>query len=293
MALPVNLKDTLTVARFDYRNLVRSAPGVIFLIVYLLVVVQLGTISIDMIPLGVKSSPMCKLPEGSAPTKVKDKIRRNLPPFANVSPAAWRVLECDRPVVMSVFFLFSLLLVPCLVLLLSFNQVAGYLHRKSIRYILPKTGRLELYLGLFLSNLKFFTVVSGAVTVAVTLGWLIVGRNIALGTVLLFSTRIFIALWLSAVPLIAFMSMVAAATARPIWAFFIGFFGYLVLDIVAFFAAYKTEYAKVVFYLLPLEAKWWFAYPSLGRFLGAAALMVCYTAAYLAIGWVFLRRRNV
>ncbi len=34
MALPVNLKDTLIVTRFDYRNLVRSAPGVIFLVVF-------------------------------------------------------------------------------------------------------------------------------------------------------------------------------------------------------------------------------------------------------------------
>jgi len=303
MALPVNLKDVLTVARFDYRNLVRSGPGVIFLIVYLLVVVQLGTYSIDKIGKIVQSSSMCKKVPTNAPGAVKKQVRqvkqskeafrKNIPPFSNVSPEAWAFLECERPVVMSVFFLFALLLVPFLVLLLSFNQVAGYLHRKSIRYILPKTGRAELYLGLFLSNLKFFTVVSGAVTVAVTLGWLIVDRNLALGTVLLFSTRIFIALWLSAVPLIAFMSMVAAVTARPIWSFFMGFFGYLILDIVAFFAAYKTEYAKVIFYLLPLEAKWWFAYPSLGRFLGAAALMVCYTAAYLAIGWAFLRRRNV
>lgn len=294
MALPVNLKDTLIVTRFDYRNLVRSAPGVIFLVVYLFVVVQLGAISIDLIPFKAdKPSPMCQLPAGSAPTEVKDKIQRALPPFSNVSPETWRFLECERPVVMSVFFLIALLVVPFLVLLLSFNQVAGYLHRKSIRYILPKTGRAELYLGLFLSNLKFFSVVSGAVTFAVTLGWLIVGRNLAFGTVLLFSARIFAALWLSAVPLIAFMSMMAAAVGRPSGTFFLGVGFYLAVDIIGFFAARQTEYAKVLFYVIPLEVKYWFAYPSLGRFLGAAVLMLCYTAAYLAIGWLFLRRRNV
>lgn len=294
MALPVNLKDTLLVTRFDYRNLVRSAPGVIFLVVYLFVVVQLGAVSIDLIPIAAdKTSPMCKLPAGSAPSKVKDKIQRALPPFSNVSPEALRFLECERPVVMSVFFLIALLVVPFLVLLLSFNQVAGYLHRKSIRYILPKTGRAELYLGLFLSNLKFFTVVSGAVTLAVTLGWLIVGRNLALGTVLLFSMQIFAALWLSAVPLIAFMSMMAAAVGRPSGSIFLGVGFYLAVDIIGFFASRQTEYAKVLFYVIPLEVKYWFAYPSLGRFLGAAVLMLCYTAAYLAIGWLFLRRRNV
>ncbi len=294
MGLPVNLKDTLIITRFDYRNLVRSAPGVIFLVIYLFIVVQLGTISIDLIPFAAdKPSPMCKLPAGSTPSKVKDKIQTSVPPFSNVSPEAWRFLECERPVVMSVFFLIALFVVPFLVVLLSFNQVSGYLHRKSIRYILPKTGRLELYLGLFLSNLKFFTVVSGAVTLAVTLGWLIVGRNLAFGTVLLFSIRIFVALWLSAVPLIAFMSMIAAMFGRPIVSFFVGFFGYLGLDIVAGLAVRSTEYAKVLFYVLPLEAKYWFAYPSFGRFLGAAVLMLVYTAAYLAIGWAFLRRRNV
>ncbi len=294
MALPVNLKDTLIVTRFDYSNLVRSAPGVIFLVVYLFVVVQLGAISIDLIPFQAdKPSPMCKLPPGSQPTQVKDKIQTSIPPFSNVSPEAWRFLECERPVVMSVFFLISIMVVPFLVLLLSFNQVAGYLHRKSIRYILPKTGRLELYLGLFLSNLKFFTVVSGAVTAAVTLGWLIVGKNLAMGTMLLFSARIFIALWLSAVPLIAFMAMMAAAVGKPTGTFFLGVGFYLAVDIIGFFVSRQTEYAKVLFYVLPLEAKYWFAYPSFGHFLGAAVLMLVYTVVYLAIGWVFLRRRNV
>ncbi len=293
MGLPVNLKDTLIVTRFDYRNLVRSGPGVIFLVVYLFVVVQLGAVSIDLIPFGAKENPMCKLPAGSAPSKVKDKLQRAIPPFSNVSPEALRFLECERPVVMSVFFLFSLFGVPFLVLLLSFNQVAGYLHRKSIRYILPKTGRLELYLGLFLSNLKFFTVVSGAVTLAVSLGWLIVGRNLAFGTVLLFSVQIFIALWLSAVPLIAFMSMMAAMVGKPTGTFFLGVGFYLAVDIIGGLMSRQTEYAKIFFYVLPLEAKYWFAYPSVGHFLGAAALMVCYTVAYLAIGWAFLRRRNV
>ena len=293
MGLPVNLKDTLIVTRFDYRNLVRSGPGVIFLVVYLFVVVQLGAISIDLIPFGAAESPMCKLPTDSAPTKVKDKIQKSIPPFSNVSPEAWRFLECERPVVMSVFFLIALFVVPFLVLLLSFNQVAGYLHRKSIRYILPKTGRLELYLGLFLSNLKFFTVVSGAVTAAVTLGWLIVGRNLELGTVLLFSVQIFAALWLSAVPLIAFMSMMAAMVGKPTGTFFLGVGFYLAVDIIGGLMSRQSEYAKIFFYVLPLEAKYWFAYPSFGHFLGAAVLMVVYTAAYLAIGWAFLRRRNV
>ncbi len=294
MALPVNIQDTLIVTRFDYRNLVRSAPGVIFLVVYLFVVVQLGAISIDLIPVGASEpSPMCKLPTGSAPDRIKDKIQRSIPPFSNVSPQAWRYLECERPVVMSVFFLIALFVVPFLVLLLSFNQVAGYLHRRSIRYILPKTGRAELYLGLFLSNLKFFTVVSGAVTAAVTLGWLIVGRSLPLGTVLLFSAQIFAALWLSAVPLIAFMAMMAAAVGKPTGTFFLGVGFYLAVDIAGGLISRQTEYAKVLFYVIPLEVKYWFAYPSLGRFLGAAVLMLCYTVAYLAIGWGFLRRRNV
>jgi hypothetical protein len=65
------------------------------------------------------------------------------------------------------------------------------------------------------------------------------------------------------------------------------------LDLIGFFMSRQSEYAKIFFYVIPLEAKYWFAYPSWGHFLGAAVLMVCYTAAYLAIGWLFLRRRNV
>lgn len=293
MGVPVNLKDTLIVTRFDYRNLVRSAPGVIFLVAYLMVLVRLGSLSIDIIPLGVKKNPMCQLPAGSAPQQVKTKIQKAIPFMGNLSPEAMRFLECERPVVMSFFFLLSLFVVPFLVLLLSFNQVAGYLNRKSIRYILPKTGRLELYLGLFVSNLKFFTIVSALVSFAVTLGWLIVGRDLAFGTVVLFSGRIFLSLWLSAVPLIAFMSMMAAIAGTPTRTIFLGGGAYLGLGVVGYFAAQQSEYGQLFNYVLPMEIKYWFAYPSVGRFLGATVLMLCYTAAYLAIGWAFLRRRNV
>ena len=38
----MNLRETKIVARFDYKNLVRSAPGVTFLILYLYVAINLG-----------------------------------------------------------------------------------------------------------------------------------------------------------------------------------------------------------------------------------------------------------
>ncbi|MFH2007185.1 MAG: hypothetical protein ABI333_11410 [bacterium] len=289
----LNLKDTLTVARFDYRNLVRSAPGVIFLILYLFIVWQVGAASVDMIPLGVKKSPTCELGKDHVATKVEDKVQQNIPPFSNVSTDTWRHMMCDRPVVMSVFFLIALFIGPPICLLLAFIQVGGYLHRKSIRYILPKTGRLELYLGLFLSNLKFFTVVSGAVTVIVTLGWILVGRDLSTIAVLGYSMRIFLALWLSSVPLIAFMAMVAGLVGSPGWTLLIGGLYYLLSDVIGYFMAKQSEYANVVFYLLPLNPKYWFAQPGVGPFLGAAVVMLLYTAGYLALGWVFLRRRNV
>ena len=289
----LNLKDTLTVARFDYRNLVRSAPGVIFLILYLFVVWQVGAASVDLIPLGVKKSPTCELGKDHVVTKVEDKVQQNIPPFSNVSTDTWRHMMCDRPVVMSVFFLIALFVGPPLCLLLAFIQVGGYLHRKSIRYILPKTGRLELYLGLFLSNLKFFTVVSGVVTLVVTLGWVLVGRDLSTVTVLAYSLRIFLALWLSSVPLIAFMAMMAAFVGSPIGTFFLGVGAYLLLDIIGFFMVRQSEYANIVFYLLPLNAKYWFAHQGVGPFLGATVVMLAYTVAYLALGWLFLRRRNV
>lgn len=288
-----NVKDTLTVARFDYRNLVRSAPGVIFLILYLFVVWQVGAASVDMIPLGVKRSPTCEFGKDHVATKVEDKVQQNIPPFSNVSTDTWRHMMCDRPVVMSVFFLIALFIGPPLCLLLAFIQVGGYLHRKSIRFILPKTGRLELYLGLFLSNLKFFTVVSGAVTLVTTLGWVLVGRELSTVSVLAYSMRIFLALWLSSVPLIAFMAMVAALVGSPGWTFVIGGLYYLLSDVIAFFMVKQTEYANVVFYFLPLNPKYWFAQPGVGPFLGATVVMLAYTVGYLGLGWLFLRRRNV
>jgi hypothetical protein len=206
---------------------------------------------------------------------------------------ALRFLVFERPVAMSAFFLVCLLAMPILVQVLAFNQVSGYVSRRSIRYIVPKTGRFELYLGLFASNLVFFTVVSGALTAVMTIGWVLADQHVGAGMVIAYSLRILVGIWLACVPMIAFMSMFAAMTGSPVATIFIGAGAYALINIAGTLVTRQTKWGQIFFYVLPLEVKYWFAYPGVGRFLGAAVLMLVYTAAYLAIGWFFLRRRNI
>lgn len=283
----MNLREAKTVTRFDYRNLVRSGPGVVFLVIYLLIAVLLGTALADVLRQHGGAGA-----HGGA-QRLSGATVAVFAWFVGNKPDVIKFLVLDRPPVMSLYFLGCLLGMPILVLFLSFNQISGYVSRRTIRYIIPKTGRLELYLGLFTSNLLFFTVVSGALAAVMTVGWALVAKDVGASTVILYSLRIFLSVWLSSVPLIAFMSMIAALTGSPVATMFLGLGAYGVIDIAGWYLTKQTEWGVILHYLLPLEAKYWFAYPGVGRYLGAAALMAVYTGAYLALGWAFLRRRDL
>ena len=106
-------KDILIVTRFDLRNLVRSAPGVLFLVLYLWAAVQLGTAMVDSAALleraGSSGAARDLMLSGLA-----DTVKLFLP-----AEEAVRFLVYDRPLAMSAYFIISLFAVPVLVLLLA------------------------------------------------------------------------------------------------------------------------------------------------------------------------------
>lgn len=289
----MNLREAKIITRFDYKNLVRSAPGVTFLILYLYIAITLGAWLAEQLRgtqiLGVGS----EIDPEAARQAMNTVLARIVSWFLGGKEDVVKFLVFDRPVAMSAFFLLSLLIMPILVMFLSFNQVSGYVSRKSIRYIIPKTGRLELYLGLFASNLLFFSAVSGALTAVMTLGWVLASSDVSAGVVIGYSLRILVAIWLSCIPIIAFMSMVAAVTGSPVATVFLGLGAYLVVMLAGYFTSAQTSWGKIFYYVLPFEPKYWFAYPGVGHFLGATALMLGYAAIYLAAGWWFLKRRDL
>lgn len=289
----MNFRETKIVTRFDYRNLVRSAPGVTFLVLYLYVAINLGAWLAEQLRGTNTFGGDGKIDPEVARQATNTILVKIVSWFLGGQEAVVHYLVYDRPVAMSAFFLLSLLVMPILVLFLSFNQISGYVSRRSIRYIVPKTGRLELYLGLFTSNLLFFTLVSGALTAVMTVGWVLAGKDLGTGVVVGYSLRILVAVWLSCIPIIALMSMLAAMTGSPVATVFLGVGTYVVVILAGYFMSGQTEWGKIFYYVLPLEPKYWFAHPGVGRFLGATALMLVYSAAYLSIGWLFLRRRNL
>ena len=282
----MNWKDTLIITRFDLRNLVRSAPGVLFLVLYLSAAVQLGTTMVDSaawLQGGMGGAGRDLMLSGLAKA-----VKLFLPDDGSV-----RFLVYERPLAMSAYFIISLFAVPVLVLLLAYNQVSGYVSRGAIRYLVLKTGRLELYLGLFLSNLLYFSLLSGILGLVITVGFVLATPSVSTALVMGYGLQIFLAVWLSAVPLIAFMSLVAALLGSPLGTLFLGVGVYAFVGIAGSIVSKQTEYGRILHYVLPFEAKYWFAYPGAGRFAAAALLMVAYTAAFLAAGWLLLRRRNV
>ena len=64
--------------------------------------------------------------------------------------------------------------------------------------------------------------VSGALTAVMTLGWVLASKDASAGTVVGYSLQILVAIWLSCLPIVAFMSMVAAMTGSPVATVFLG-----------------------------------------------------------------------
>lgn len=284
------------VSRYSLRNTLRGGAGLVFLLVGVLFSLIVANAVITPVEQLIHQAEKAGF-EGDA-GEVVDKIvavgRPVIDWALGQSDSEWsRYLTGERPALLSAIFLILLFGLPFLVPLGAFNQTAGDIGSRGIRYLLLRTERDNLFLGRFIATAIFTTAVMVISIAAIAL---YVGLKLRLypaGDVIVWSLHGALAVSVVALPYVALSAWISARNESAMLSLvvitlIVG--GVLLLSFVGSKTAEAVSYVK---WLLPWGVQNQLLAPSLGRVAGAALACFGYTAIFLYLGHRTFSRRDL
>lgn len=156
----LKLKACVIVAWYGVRFALRTGGGIITLLVILLGGLTVGSNFADPVERMLRNAPGVR--EGRVETKdLLDQLARS-PQIRGVvqwitgsDEAQAEYLVSEKPAVLSAIFMILLLMMPFVACIGSFNQTAGDIGSRGLRYLLLRTPRPNVFLGRFLGTTTF------------------------------------------------------------------------------------------------------------------------------------------
>jgi hypothetical protein len=205
--------------------------------------------------------------------------------------ASWLLLE--RPTLLSQVLLVMLFALPLLAVLGGFNQYAGDVASRGIRFQLLRTERANLYFGRFLGATAYAGLTLAFLLLTVVAFFALRVELYSWGELMAWGARGLLALLLLLLPYLAFTGLFSATVDSPFGALVVSSLPIVGVPIVALFAGMKWEWAAHVKWLLPWGFQSSLLHPDPARFLLAAFGCLAYTALYLAAGYRLFSRRDL
>lgn len=207
---------------------------------------------------------------------------------AEVSTARWAdYLLDERPALLSAIFLVLIFGIPLLIPFGAFNQTAGDIGNRGLRYLLQRTERANIYYGRLLATMVLTVAVQALVLV--TIGFY-VGLNVQIYggmDVATWSLQGLLALAVLSLPYVAVCAWLSASTDSAMVSLVLSslVIGGVLLG--AFLGGMAWEPARYINYLLP----WGIQNHLLAPGIGTVALTVLACLAYTALfTWLGARR---
>lgn len=214
------------------------------------------------------------------------------------------------PIVLLVVFKLTLRFLPLFIALMGFDQLAGEVGPKSVRYLVVRVKRSSIILGKLLSQVTLFALLMSVCTVMMVLVARVLNTDFAAADVALWTGKLIIS---SMVLALAYLSLTALFSAvvkqggislvLNVIALFVIWFIALIGGAVRFpgeeaaqgtLAMLKAESAMAY---LRYASVWHFGddllHPHWGRFLTAALVHVGFGLVFLGLAQVALRRRDL
>ena len=209
-----------------------------------------------------------------------------------LDPVVAKHLFLDNPPTLSAFYLLSLSILPVFVLWGAGDQTASDIGNKHLRYLIPRCGRLEIYVGRFIGAVAFIFAFH---LLLVVLATLITTFTDAAGaaSILAFGIRVAFAVLVYTLPWVALMALAGALTGSAPIAVLTAISAYAVISIAASLLSMSFPQAEWLGYLLPAAMKGQLLSRELGSVLVAGVIMVVYATVYFAAGWHVFRRRDI
>lgn len=268
----MNLQHILVLARYDVSKAFVSARGVLFLALYGILWFWI------LYSLAGGSANWLAAPEGNAVVSWL------------LDPALARHLFLDNPATLSAAFLLGMSILPIFVLWGAGDQTASDIDNQYLRFIIPRCGRGEIYVGRFLGAVIFITLVH-LLVVAAAVAVSAYADPKSFAEVAGFGLRVAWSIVIYGLPYIAMMSLFGALTGSAPIAVLIAISAYAIISIAGGVLSLNWPEAGAISYLTPSPLKG----PMLVGESGILTTlgMLAYTAVYFALGWRVFSRRDI
>ncbi len=205
-------------------------------------------------------------------------------------PTLARALFAERSPTMGLFFLLFMSLIPVFTMWGAGDQTATDIGTRHLRFLIPRCGRNEIYVGRFLGALVFMAIVHA----------IVVGGGVALAAGLdlrpdtfTYGLRILAVSFLYTLPFVALMSLYGAMLGSAAGAILTAMATYAIVAIAGSLMAMHWPAAEYLTWLFPAPLK---AVLLTGQGTGfgmALAALPVYAAAYFGLGWFIFQRRDL
>lgn len=205
-------------------------------------------------------------------------------------PELARALFAERSPTMGLFFLLFLSLIPVFTMWGAGDQTATDIGTRHLRFLIPRCGRHEIYVGRFVGALVFMTLVN----------CIVVGGGVALAAGLdlrpdtfSYGLRILGVSFLYTLPFVALMSLYGAMLGSAAGAILTAMATYAIVAIAGGLMSLHWPEAQYITWLFPAPLK-----PALLTGAGAGfgmalAALPVYAAVYFGLGWLIFTRRDL
>lgn len=277
------------IAKTHVRYSVRGGAGLIFLIISMLSGLIMANVVISPVE---QISKMDKEAGGSGDTKkVVDEVvhKIGIPAikrFTSGDEAQAKYLVLEKPALVSAFMVILMFFLPFLVSLGAFNQTAGDIGNRGLRYQLLRTERVNIFIGRFVGTMIFTFIVLAALIGLVMLYLVIKAKFYPAGDVVAWMLQGCLAMCIYALPWIALCAWISTVIDSAFGSLVIAQVIILFWPILTYLARSANDAASFLQYLTPWGYKWWLLHPDIGMFFAGAGVMLGFTALF---GWLGLR----
>lgn len=270
----MNLQHVLVLARYELAKAVVSARGVLFLVLY-------GIIWFWI---------LWKLAGGSA-TWLAGAEGSTVAAWL-LDPAVAHHLFVANPPTLSAFLVLALTLLPLFVLWGAGDQTASDIGNKHLRFLIPRCGRLEIYVGRFIGAVLFISAFHLIIVAAATIISSAVDPGGASAS-FEFGFRVAFVVLLYALPYVSLMALVGALTGSAPVAVLTAISAYAIIAVFSNLLSMSWPEAEWLGYLLPAPLKGELLTGDTTAIMTAGAGLLAYTIAYFAAGWWVFRQRDI
>lgn len=209
------------------------------------------------------------------------------------SPDQLDYLTEDKPAMISVMLVLLFLATPLFACLGGFNQTAGDIGSKGLRFLLFRTERSNIFWGRFFGTLGFTALVN-------LLLFVILGIYIAAkikvhptGDMMLWLAQGYLRMMVFTLPYVALCAWISAAMESAFGALAISLLVAFFLPLFLGIAGSFEDVVKNAQYITPWGWKYWLLEPPGPRFFVGLAVMFAFSAVFLFLGHRHFNRRDL